>query len=89
MPPEVNGDPGPEWVRGLGRRTFLAGGLAAATTAILAACTSNTPAAETTTTPAGTTQDGTARGVIRKRGPTDQVQYFTSVGKIELPKWTA
>ena len=55
MPPEVNGDPGPEWFSGLGRRTFLAGGLAAATTAILAACTSNTPSAETTTTPAGTT----------------------------------
>ena len=55
MPPEVNGDPGPEWVSGLGRRTFLVGGLAAATTAILAACTSNTPSAETSTTPAGTT----------------------------------
>ena len=46
MPPEVNGDPGPEPAHSLGRRTFLAGGLAAVTSAILAACTSNTPANE-------------------------------------------
>jgi ribose transport system substrate-binding protein len=74
MPPEVNGDPGPEWAGGLGRRTFLAGGLAAATTAILAACTSNTPAAETTTTPAGTTGATTSGGATTSSAVTSAVE---------------
>lgn len=68
MPPEVTGDPGQDPIRSLlGRRSFLIGGLAATTTALLAACTSNTPstpsstaAATTGATTTGATTSGAA-----------------------------